>query len=291
MAFAAIPAKVPSDWPMREWSRAIHVRPHLWHVQVMGDGPLLLLLHGAGASTHTWRGLAPRLAQDFTLVMPDLPGQGFSRLGNRMRCGLDAMSEDLGALMADQGWQPQAILGHSAGAALALRLAERLAVKPRALVGLNAALDKFEGLPGVVFPVLARLLALNPLVPSLFARLAGGEAQVKRLIASTGSKIDAEGRHLYERLVAEPSHIDGTLTMMAQWQLDGLIARLPMIDTPTLFLTGSADRAVPPSVSRDAAARMPHAQVIEMAGAGHLIHEEAPVATAALLIPFLKKYL
>ncbi len=65
----------------------------------MGTGPLVLLLHGAGASTHTWRSLAPLLAEHYTLVMPDLPGQGFSRSGNRMRLGLDAMAEDIAALL------------------------------------------------------------------------------------------------------------------------------------------------------------------------------------------------
>lgn len=286
MAFAPIPARVPPDWPMREASRAVHLRPHLWHVQVMGQGPLLLLLHGAGASTHSWRALAPLLAPSFTLVMPDLPGQGFTRQGNRQRLGLDAMAEDLAALLADQGWAPHGIIGHSAGAALALRLTEGLASKPQGVVGINAALGNFEGLPGVVFPILARLLALNPLVPSIFARLAGGEAQVKRLLSSTGSTIDPAGRRLYERLVSDPAHVDGTLAMMAQWQLDGLIARMPGIPTPTLFLTGSTDRAVPPSCSRDAAARMPQARVEEFAGLGHLIHEEAAPVIAASIRAF-----
>jgi magnesium chelatase accessory protein len=286
VAFAAIPARVPADWPMREHSRAVHVQPHLWHVQVMGAGPLLLLLHGAGASSHTWRALAPLLSRQYTLVMPDLPGQGFTRQGNRMRLGLDAMAEDTAALMADQGWRPEGIIGHSAGAALALRMTELPGIAPRGVVGINAALGNFDGLPGVVFPILARLLALNPLVPSLFARLAGGEAQVRRLLASTGSEIDAEGRRLYERLVSDPAHVDGTLAMMAQWQLDGLIARLPQVRTPTLFLAGSADRAVPPSVSRDAAARMPQASVREYAGLGHLIHEEA----AALVAPAITEF-
>jgi len=271
---------------MRAASRAVHVRPHLWHVQGMGQGPLLLLLHGAGASTHSWRALAPLLAPRFTLIMPDLPGQGFTRQGNRQRLGLDAMAEDLAALLVDQGWVPQGIVGHSAGAALALRLTECLTAKPAGVVGINAALGNFKGVPGVVFPILARLLALNPLVPSVFARLAGGEAQVGRLLSSTGSRIDPEGRRLYGRLVSDPVHVDGTLAMMAQWQLDGLIARLPAIATPTLFLTGSNDRAVPPSCSRDAAARMPQAQVKDFAGLGHLIHEEAAPLVAEAIMAF-----
>ncbi|MCA3510922.1 MAG: alpha/beta fold hydrolase [Rhodobacter sp.] len=287
MAFAPIPARVPPDWPMRAASRAIHAPPHLWHVQVMGQGPLLLLLHGAGASTHSWRALAPLLAGQFTLVMPDLPGQGFSRQGNRQRLGLDAMAEDMAALLAGQAWVPRGIVGHSAGAALALRLTECLAVKPAGVVGINAALGNFEGLSGVLFPVLARLLALNPLVPPVFARLAGGEAQVRRLLSSTGSRIDPEGRRLYRRLVSDPAHVDGTLAMMAQWQLDGLIARLPAIAVPVLFLTGSNDRAVPPSCSRDAAARMHRARVEDFAGTGHLIHEEAAPVVAAAITAFL----
>jgi magnesium chelatase accessory protein len=291
MAFAPIPARVPADWPMREFSRTLHVKPHLWHVQVTGEGPTILMLHGAGASTHTWRTLAPLLSRDYTLVMPDLPGQGFSRIGSRMRLGLDAMAEDLASLMADQGWKPRAIIGHSAGAALALRLAEILPDPPSAVIGINAALGNFDGVSGVLFPIMARLLTLNPLIPSLFARLAGRETQIRSLLASTGSALDPQGRSYYERLVRDPAHVDGTLAMMAQWQLDGLLARLPQIMTPTLLLTGSADRAVPPSVSRSAAARMPHAEVIEIAGRGHLLHEEDAASIAPILMQFLKKTL
>jgi magnesium chelatase accessory protein len=286
MAFAPIPARIPPDWPMRAQSRTIHAAPHLWHVQETGAGPVILMLHGAGASTHTWRNLAPLLSPQFRLVMPDLPGQGFTRMGNRTRCGLDAMAEDLAALCNDQGWQPQAVIGHSAGGALALRLAETLPLK--AAVGINAALGNFDGPAGVVFPILARLLALNPVVPSLFARLAGTETAVRRLLGSTGSRVDAEGLRLYRRLVSDPAHVDGTLAMMAQWQLDGLLARLPRIALPVLFLTGANDHTVPPSVSREAAARMPQAEVVELAGFGHLVQEEAAQQTASVLLPFLR---
>ncbi len=275
---------------MRDASRMVHVAPHLWHVQVMGRGPVLLMLHGAGASTHSWRHLAPLLAPNYTLIMPDLPGQGFTRQGNRRRLGLDPMAEDLAALLSDQGRAPHGIVGHSAGAALALRLTELMAVKPAGVVGINAALGNFEGLPGVVFPLLARLLALNPLVPSLFARLAGGQAQVRRLIASTGSQIDAAGLRQYGRLVSDPAHVDGTLAMMAAWQLDGLLARLPRIDTPVLFLTGTGDRTVPPSCSREAAAKMPRAEVQEFAGLGHLMQEEAAPAAAKAIGSFFGKW-
>jgi len=77
--------------------------------------------------------------------------------------------------------------------------------------------------------------------------------------------------------------------MMAQWRLDGLLDRLPSLAVPTLLLTGSGDRTVPPRVSRLAAALMPRAALIEMPGLGHLAHEEAADAVAREMTLWLKR--
>ena len=69
---------LPKFWPNSEYSRFIKVDDIDWHVQIRGTGPALLMIHGTGASTHSWAALADKLANQFTLVMPDLPGQGFS---------------------------------------------------------------------------------------------------------------------------------------------------------------------------------------------------------------------
>ena len=274
---------MPPDWPNRATSRQIAVAPHRWHVQVMGRGPQILLIHGAGGATHSWRGLMPILAQTHTVIAPDLPGQGFTRMGSRSRCGLDPI--------AHEGWAPQAVIRHSAGAAVALRLAEILPAPPRAVIGINAALGPFEGIAGWLFPIFAKLLALNPFVPRLFARFSGGGPRVRTLLASTGSPLDDEGIALYARLVADPGHVDGTLAMMAQWSLTGLLARLPALDVPVLFITSPNDHAVPPATSDRAAARMRHAQVVSIPGHGHLVHEENPAAVADAIAPFLAAHL
>ncbi len=78
----------------------------------------------AGGATQSWRGVFPLLAAQARVVAVDLPGQGFTQLGARMRCGLDHMAEDLWSLCRYEGWQPAVIVGHSAGAAIALRMAE-----------------------------------------------------------------------------------------------------------------------------------------------------------------------
>ena len=99
-------------WPNAELSRLVPQRPHRWHVQEAGSGPTLLLLHGAGGATHSWRDILPDLAGDFHVIAIDLPGQGFTKLGVRQRCGLDHMAEDIASLCKAQGWQPSAIIGH-----------------------------------------------------------------------------------------------------------------------------------------------------------------------------------
>lgn len=285
--YSDIFARLPADWPLRAQSQRIASRPHRWHVQDMGAGPDILLIHGAGGSAHSWRGLMPLLASDYRVIAPDLPGQGFTQWGTRMRCGLDHMAEDLAHLCQTAGWRPRAVIGHSAGAAIALRLCTLLPDPPRAMIGINAALSGFDGVAGWLFPALAKALSLNPAIPHLVARLGGTEARAASLIAGTGSRIDPAGLRAYAHLIRSARHVDGTLAMMAQWTLDRLLADLPKITVPCLFITAAGDRAVPPDVSAKAAARMPSATVAALPTGGHLIHEEMPDQVAALITGFL----
>jgi magnesium chelatase accessory protein len=270
----------PPDWPMRSASRLVRSRPHDWHVQVAGDGPTVLLLHGAGGATQSFRHLFPLLAADHRVIAVDLPGQGFSTLHSRRRAGLDPMAQDLAALLAQEGWQPDVVVGHSAGAALALRLAE-LSPDPLRVVTINGALAEFDGLAGWAFPMMARLLSLNPLTPFLFSRMSSSQSRVRDLLDTTGSRLDEDGLRLYQKLVADPRHVDGVLAMMAEWNLKGLIARLPRNPAHVLLLAGDRDGTVAPTVSEAAAARLPVARFRLLSGLGHLAHEEAPDIVAA----------
>ncbi|MDP5307369.1 alpha/beta fold hydrolase BchO [Paracoccus spongiarum] len=278
------------DWPLHRLSRRIACGPHLWHVQEAGRGPLLLLLHGAGASTHSWRALIPVLADTSRVIALDLPGQGFSRAGPRRRPGLAEMTEDIAALCAQEGWQPAAIIGHSAGAVIALSLALRPPAPGAslpAIICINAALGHFEGVAGWLFPLLARFLALNPLTALLFSAGRDHRGRARRLIEGTGSVIDAEGIALYARLIADRAHVEGTLKMMASWRIDPLLAALDRVEAPCLLIAGQNDRAVPPEVSAQAAARIAGAELRLLPGLGHLLHEEAPATACRLILDHL----
>ena len=278
--------RMPNDWPNRQFSRRVAAASHDWCVLDVGAGPVVLLLHGAGGSGHSFRNLIPLLSPYYRVIVPDLPGQGFTRTGRRGRLGLDDMAADLTALCRAEGLAPVAIIGHSAGGAVALRMAEMMETAP-CVIGINAALGEFEGAAGVLFPLMAKVLAVLPLLPNVVSKLWGTAARVDGLLASTGSKIEPAGRAQYLRLVQDAGHIEGTLGMMAQWRLEGLVARFKANTAPVLLVASTGDRAVPARVSQNAATLLPDAEIVILPKFGHLMHEEAAEAVAEVILPWL----
>lgn len=281
------PRDLPTDWPFRAKGRSVRAAGHDWWVIDDGprDAPVLLLLHGLGASGHSFRHMIPGLAEQFRLIVPDLPGQGCSRIGPPARLGLETMAADLFRLCDTLNVEPAAVIGHSAGGAIALQMAR---CRPlRAVVGINAALGNFGGGASFLFGMMAKGMASLPFVAPTLARVWATKDRVDRLLDQTGSQIDDHGRAQYLALVSDAGHLSGALGMMAAWRLDGLMAALPQLDLPVLLLAGRGDLAVPCAVSRDAAGRMPRAEYRALPG-GHLVHEEAPDGLAQTIVDWLQ---
>ena len=264
------------DWPDRTASHFVEAGGLNWHVQLMGQGPCLLLLHGTAAATHSWRDLAPLLAPHFTLIAPDLPGHGFTSSLPQARVSLAGFSEALRALLNKLQASPDLVLGHSAGAAIALRMALDGAITPRAIFSLNGALLPFGDEHAAFFTRAARLMVGLPFVSKLCAWRASKHEVAAKLLRDTGSDIGPRGVELYTRLFGYPGHIRAALTMMAQWQLRPLLRDLPRLVTALFLLVGSRDRAVPPMQARRIQAIQPASRIITLEGLGHLAHEEAP---------------
>lgn len=269
------------DWPHRDASRFVSVGRLRWHVQAMGQGPVLLLLHGTGAATHSWRALMPLLAEQFSVVAIDLPGHGFTSGRPAGGLAMPAMARAVADLLSDLRIEPDVVVGHSAGAAIGVRLVSDGWVQPRAVIGLNAALLPFPGLAARIFPTMAKLLFANPFAPYIFSRIAQGPSEVARfLLRSTGSTIDAEGVALYTRLFSDPGHCGAAIAMMAEWDLEGFAARLPALSVPLTLLHGDGDAAIPARTMAQVAAMVPGTRTELLDGLGHLAHEEAPERVA-----------
>lgn len=271
------------DWPNRNASRFIQAAGFQWHVQVMGHGPPLLLLHGTGASTHSWRQIAPYLADKFTLVIPDLPGHGFTGQPPFHAYTLPGMASAVAELMTALSLSPSFVVGHSAGAAVAIRMTLDKILTPLGMVSVNGALLPFQGLAGHIFSPLAKLMCLNPLIPKLFAWRAIDRTAVGRLLTGTGSVTTAEDVELYGRLFTSPSHCAAALGMMARWDLDSLVQDLPRLTIPLCLIAAARDQAIPVSDAKRVAALVKGSHVRFIPDAGHLAHEEQPSAVAEII--------
>jgi magnesium chelatase accessory protein len=272
------------DWPHRDASRFATAGGLVWHVQQMGEGPDLVLVHGTGASTHSWRDIAPRLAGRYRVTMMDLPGHAFTSRPALDGMSLSGMSGALSQLLEAERVRPAFVVGHSAGAAILLRMCLDRLISPRSVISLNGALTPFPGLAGQVFPPLARLLYLNPVAPRIVAWRASAPGAVARLLAGMGSPLDATGLGFYERLFRAPGHVDGALTMMACWDLGPLARDLPRLDVPLVLVAGGNDRAIPAEDAFKIRDRVKTARVEYVRHLGHLAHEERPDEIATLIL-------
>lgn len=272
------------DWPHRDASRFVRAGGLRWHVQQLGRGPVVLLLHGTGSATHSWRGLAPLLAKELSVVAPDLPGHGFTEAPPASELSLPGMARALHGLLDVLGRSPALVVGHSAGAAIACRMALDGLVPARLLVGLNAALLPMRGLAGRVSLPVARLILWSSLIPWLLAWRARLPYTVERLLRGTGSHLDAEGIELYRRVARSPRHVASTLGMMAHWDLESLQRDLPGLELPLVLFAGGRDRFVPPADVVRVRELVSPAETLVMPDLGHLAHEERPEPIAELVI-------
>lgn len=283
------------DWPNRGASRFVRAARLRWHVQVLGpetasdETPVLLLIHGTGASSHSFETLAPLLARHFICVIPDLPGHGFTDLPPLRGLSLPAMARGLQALLRQLELSPDLVAGHSAGAAILAHMCLKIQIAPAALIALNGALLPYPGASSPWFAPTVKLAVWNPIVPRIFSARAD-ERNVRRLIAGTGSTLKPRGLDLYGRLARNPVHVAGALGMMAGWDLLSLRRMLPKLEVPLVLLVGGEDRAIRPYQARQIAEQVPGAELHFFEGLGHLAHEEDPDGTADAILAVARKH-
>ncbi|MTI44834.1 magnesium chelatase accessory protein [Roseibium hamelinense] len=272
-----------AQWPDRNKSRLVRAANIDWHVQFFGNTaqPVCLMLHGTGASGHSMGPLARLFSEDWHVVVPDLPGHGFTRNATSQQLSLPGMSAALTALLDALDIRPANAVGHSAGAAVLLQLSKTGTLANTNIFGVNSALEQIAG--ASILSPLAKLLFANPLTPRVFAFQARFGGLSDRLIRATGSHVPANSMTCYRHLFNTPKHVRGALGMMAGWDLAPLIKDLGTIESETLLIAARDDRMVPARVSKAAAHSLPNGRFLCVQNGGHLVHEEEPQIVANLI--------
>ena len=281
---------MPIDWPLRQASRFIEIANVQWHVQALGEGPVVLLLHGTGASTHSLADLAVALSDNFTCLLVDLPGHGFTSPLEEREHLLPAMARAVNELCHNLDIRPRYIIGHSAGGAVAIRMCLDTDASPTAVLSINGALLPFGAFIEPIMLKTARFLSRSDSVTNFLARRGTGTADVRRALRDTGADISEPMIERYSFLISHKSHIEGALRMMGGWELGQLAKDLPRLRTPIHLIGCDKDHIVPAVRAHRVKRMIPGATAETLEDAGHLVHEAAPMRIFEVFMRLVAKH-
>ena len=254
------------------------------HVRDTGprDAPAIVLLHGLGASLHTWDAWAARLDSSFRVVRVDLPGHGLSGADYTGDYRDTRTHRLLAALLDTLGIARAALVGNSIGGRIAWSFA---AAHPRRVDRLVLMAPDGFASPGFEYdrapevPATFRLLRVALPRWTIRMQLAPAYGDDARLADSTITR--------YHELLLAPGNRAALLERLSQTVLTDPRARLRTIAAPVLLVWWSEDRLIPPRNAADYLAVLPRARSVVLPGLGHVPFEEDPAASLAAVRPFL----
>ncbi len=250
------------------------------HVETEGEGLPVVLVHGLGLQGSLWDPVCEALDPGYRLVRIDLRGSPLGRELERSDLSLGRWAADLGAVVKALELDRPVIVGHSLGAAVALRFALDRPHDLRALVLIGAEADLSNLAP--------RMLASAERIESSSLEAWIEDAWVKKPPFSEQSlQRNPEILGRYRQLLLENDADDYVRQCRAIATAESLSDRLAEVSPPTLVIIGGSDDRTLPEHGRELARRVPGARLVELPDVGHTIPFEAPEATAEAIEKFI----
>ncbi len=263
----------------------VRVGPWRLHVRDSGpkDAPAVVMLHGFGASLHTWEVWAQALSATHRVIRLDLPGNGLSE-PDPSNDYTDARSTALVLALMDQlGVARASFVGHSIGGRMAWTLAARHPERTARLV--LVAPDGFAS-PGFEYgkaaEVPAVLGAMRYVMPKAVLRMNLAPAYADPAFLTD------ELTTRYHDLMLAPGGRDAMLQRLQQTVLTDPRPMLATIAAPTLLVWGGADAMIPVANAQDYLRAVKGSQLVTLPGVGHLPQEEAAQASLQAVEGFLR---
>jgi pimeloyl-ACP methyl ester carboxylesterase len=252
-----------------------------------GSGPPLILVHDYLASHVAWDDVLPRLARNFRVIAPDLPGFGESEKPppSRYRYDFEGFSESLVDLVAALDLGRVSLCGHAMGGAVALTLAASYAHVVQNLVLVNPLVY-----PPKHLDPLFRIAGLPVIGPLLFKQLYGRALFRERFLGETRPPTDGTASRRVDRLFelfdAPAAREAAYATMRTMRDTRPLTASVPRVTAPTLVAWGRGNRVAPVEQGRRLARELGGAR-FEVFDCGPSPPEECPEEFANAVTGFL----
>jgi pimeloyl-ACP methyl ester carboxylesterase len=280
-----------SRWALMT-SRAITLNDERVVYRTAGEGPLLLLVHGMAGSSETWRHVMPTLAERFTVLAPDLLGQGESDKP-RGDYSLGAHANTLRDLMEALGHERATVIGQSLGGGVVMQFAYQFPARCERLVlvdsgGLGREVTfylRMLTVPGFesVFPLFCapRLRVAAKRVATWLGRAGVHSSPAREEIwRSFTSLADGASRRAFFRSLREVIDLGGQVVSAR-----GRLHRAAQL--PTLIVWGARDPFIPVSHAIAAHHTIPGSRLEIFEGVGHYPHCEAPGRFVEVVMDFI----
>ncbi len=249
---------------------------------VAGEGEPLLLVHGLGGAAANWAALAPLLLPGRRLLVPDLPGHGGSE-PLPAAPSLNAFADRIGLLLD----RPAAVVGHSLGGAVALRLAIRRPELVDALVlAGTAGISSGSRRARYGLTITGLLKPGRRIAP--YRRRVARSSVLKTLVFGRWGAADppALPADAAEAFLTGPERHTDTVSAARALVRDDPRPDLDRVRCPTLVLWGARDNQLPVGDAFEYARRL-RAPLRVIADCGHLLIGERPDACADAIASFL----
>ena len=281
-----------SELPARfdEWQIELHGRRVIY--RVAGSGPPVVLIHGMLNSSSHWRSVALSLADEHTVIAPDLIGHGDSA-APRGDYSLGAHAASIRDLLAAIGIDRATIVGHSLGGGVAMQFFYQFPQRVERLVLISSGglgREVTPSLRSAALPGVSPALALT-IRPRLVGGLAYVGARLRERGVGAGVYLQAAARAL-RPLQSADARQAFLHTLRAVIDVHGqrvsATDRLYLLESlPTMIVWGERDNTIPLAHGRAAHEAIPHSTFKTLDGVAHFPHLEDPDGLSQLLREFL----
>ena len=267
-------AAAPSQF-MTLSGRKIHYRDE-------GEGPTIVLIHGTGASLHTWEDWTKNLIKDYRVIRLDLPAYGLTGQDPQKRYSSKDYVDLLDAFLTELKVDKFHLAGNSLGGLVSWLYASYYPEKIEKLVLLDPSGFPFKSTPMVI--KMAKIPVLNNFIRYVTPR-SFIEKNIKEVYYDHSLIKDSTIDRYYDLTLFEGNRT--AFIDRAYIEREDYRDRLSLISAPTLILWGENDNWIPVSDAARFKAAIENAQVVIMPKTGHVPMEERPQESLAVVTAFL----
>lgn len=263
------------------------------YAEERGRGPVVVLLHGLGASTYSWRYVAPILARTHRVIAIDFKGFGRSDKAFDTAYSAADQARLIETFLARRGVRDVTLIGHSFGGQVALVTALNLARRDPHRIRQLVLIDT-PALPQPLSPLVA--LMQRAVLPYVLATAVPAEIMARIALALSPARGPIDRRYTdadasayaapFSDAAARHAYVQTSRQIVPQ-DFDRVVAGYRQLQQRTLLVWCTQDQVVPLATGRRLTGILPNARLVQIAGCNHAPADEAPATLARTLVRFL----